>query len=38
LIADFDHSKPTILVKVNRYPPHHGTVGAISAWAKSVCR
>ena len=29
LIADFDHSTPMILVKVGRYPLHHGTVGAI---------
>lgn len=29
LIADFDHSTPMILVKVGRYPLHHGTVGAV---------
>jgi D-aspartate ligase len=28
-LIDFDHSAPMILVKVGRYPLHHGTVGAI---------
>jgi hypothetical protein len=38
LIADFDHSTPMILVKVSRYPLHHGTVGAIRSLGRVGCR